>query len=441
MASNGPFSKLSQLLGGKAEQKTLHLQEVEQSVSIQIEGHGELAEQMKMIGFDEAELRMVKQVQGLIEEHIEDIVSEFYRTVLNVKHLQQIIETYSTVDRLKQTLKTHLIEMFSGQIDEAFIQKRIRVAEAHVKIGLQPKWYMGAFQNLQNTLHDLIHRRVVDREEGLRISKVISKLLNFEQQLVLEAYEQGHERLRRIEQERKEQLQREINQVSEDLLALTEETSASIEELVASSEEVNLSMQSSSRQSLATQQMAEDGQQRIAALAHRIRAIHDNTNRMEATVQQLNESSAKIRNVVSLVHEIAEQTNLLAINSAIEAARAGEHGRGFSVVASEVQKLAEQTRTSVKQIANLIEESNRFTSEVVKGIREVQSLMAEGHTESESTRSAFDSIVQSMGGNIDSVQRVGEELRELVSVIQEIGRASEKVAASAEMLNETANRV
>lgn len=441
MASNGPFSKLSKLLGGKAEQKTLHLQEVEQSVSIQIEGHGELAEQMKMIGFDEAELRMVKQVQGLIEEHIEDIVSEFYRTVLNVKHLQQIIETYSTVDRLKQTLKTHLIEMFSGQIDEAFIQKRIRVAEAHVKIGLQPKWYMGAFQNLQNTLHDLIHRRVVDREEGLRISKVISKLLNFEQQLVLEAYEQGHERLRRIEQERKEQLQREINQVSEDLLALTEETSASIEELVASSEEVNLSMQSSSRQSLATQQMAEDGQQRIAALAHRIRAIHDNTNRMEATVQQLNESSAKIRNVVSLVHEIAEQTNLLAINSAIEAARAGEHGRGFSVVASEVQKLAEQTRTSVKQIANLIEESNRFTSEVVTGIREVQSLMAEGHTESESTRSAFDSIVQSMGGNIDSVQRVGEELRELVSVIQEIGRASEKVAASAEMLNETANRV
>ena len=68
-------------------------------------------------------------------------------------------------------------------------------------------------------------------------------------------------------------------------------------------------------------------------------------------------ASTEIYAVIEIVKGIAGQTNLLALNSAIEAARAGVHGKGFAVVADEVRKLADQTKTSVEQIAGLISDS------------------------------------------------------------------------------------
>lgn len=88
----------------------------------------------------------------------------------------------------------------------------------------------------------------------------------------------------------------------------------------------------------------------------------------------VSEASNKIKDITKLIENIDFQTNILALNASVEAARAGENGRGFSVVASEIRNLAQNTSGSVKDISSLIEESQRRIEEAVKSTNESKEL-------------------------------------------------------------------
>ncbi|MEJ8545281.1 protoglobin domain-containing protein [Brevibacillus borstelensis] len=398
--------------------------------------------QLEMIKLTKEEIQVAKSIQSLIIQHLDDIVSSFYQTITHVDELKAIIIENSTIERLRKTLETHLIELFDGRIDASFLQKRTRVAEVHYRIGLEPKWYMGAFQNLQGTLLDIVHRYVDNREESIAVSKVIAKILNFEQQIVLEAYEKENVRQRQQQYERvKEELKGKIMLVSEEMTEITEKASSSIKELFFSSHEVHQSVLRGAETSRDTQLLAAEGKEKLSGLEARIGSIFTYTNNMEETVQRLNRSVVEIGNVINLVQEIAVQTNLLALNSSIEAARAGEHGKGFSVVAQEVQKLSRQTKSSVEKIKSYIVQTRTYTEEVVHAIQEVQTFVQESKLESEATEAAFHRIVQSMSSSLGDVEKVEEGMKTLVQSMEEIGTATEKVVASAEVLQKAAASV
>ena len=128
------------------------------------------------------------------------------------------------------------------------------------------------------------------------------------------------------------------------------EQASGIEELTASIGEINEEVQNSANNAKDTNKIAYD-------LGEQIQGSNEKMKEMLYAMNEIENSSRNIKEVITTIDSIAEQTNLLALNAAIEAARAGEAGKGFAVVAEEVRKLAEESSKAVKNTAELIEGS------------------------------------------------------------------------------------
>ena len=168
---------------------------------------------------------------------------------------------------------------------------------------------------------------------------------------------------------------------------------------------------------------AHKGKGAITESLEAMTAIEQYTQKVETAVNNLQNHSEEIGNIIGIINSIAEQTNLLALNAAIEAARAGEAGRGFSVVAEEIRKLAEQSQKSTSDITELIYKTQTNTSEVVKLMAGAGAEVHKGVETSQKTRDTFDNIAK---GNEESIRQV----KEISGLISEISSASEQAGAA-----------
>ena len=143
---------------------------------IQLELYPELKKQMKLIGLGKDDIRMIHTFQPYVEKGIDDIVSVFYEQVLSVPSLRAIIEERTQIERLKKTVGSYIIEMFSGEFTETTIERKRRLAQMHFRIGLEPKWYMGTFHQIQTIIISLVNKEIRDHAQKEEISLTISKL-------------------------------------------------------------------------------------------------------------------------------------------------------------------------------------------------------------------------------------------------------------------------
>lgn len=154
----------------------------------------------------------------------------------------------------------------------------------------------------------------------------------------------------------------------------------------------------------------------IERMSHIQAAVRDSMQR----VNNLDQESNKISQIIEAISEIAGQTNLLALNAAIEAARAGEAGRGFAVVADEVRKLAEQSRQSAQQINEIIQDIQRDTKAVVDS-------MQVGNSEVEDGVKIVQLAVNSFADIMNDFERVTKSVNEIANPVEEIARESQAV--------------
>ncbi|WP_172254659.1 methyl-accepting chemotaxis protein [Saccharibacillus deserti] len=207
------------------------------------------------------------------------------------------------------------------------------------------------------------------------------------------------------------------------------EMSAAVQQVAGSTDEV-------ASATLITSEQAATGYKQLVNAMGEVRKTDVSIQALLQQVHRLDEKSGEIEYFVSIITEIASQTHLLALNAAIEAARAGEYGQGFSVIASEVRKLAEQSSESAKRVSTINASIQQDTGEVVGTSSQVAHDMKQGIGSLEEAGRSFQFIQAAVDEVNMQMQDVSAAVEEIAAhteqVSDTIGHAEEMIASTSE---------
>ena len=218
-----------------------------------------------------------------------------------------------------------------------------------------------------------------------------------------------------------------LSQRAEQQAANLEQTASSMEELTSTVKNNADNAQQANQVATSARHLAEKGGEVV--------------NSAVSAMEEINESSNKIAEIIGVIDEIAFQTNLLALNASVEAARAGEQGRGFSVVATEVRNLAQRSATAAKESKELIQTSvqkvrsgtefvnqtGKSLSEIVIGVKKVGDIVAE---------IAAASAEQSQG-----IEQVNQAVSQMDEITQQNAALAEQASAASVSMSDQSNNM
>ncbi len=203
------------------------------------------------------------------------------------------------------------------------------------------------------------------------------------------------------------------NQLKEilEIVSAMEEMSAQVEEVFSNAQNINNIAENISNKST-------DGRDKIEDTIKQMNNIDNSSKDVKVSLEEVNNSSREMDEIINVIRDISGQTNLLALNAAIEAARAGEAGRGFAVVADEIRKLAEETNLSTEKINNIIENNNEVIKKANESMNVSQKEIEQGRISVDEARNSFNEIAH-------LIDEIAAQISNITNAIDYVARGTE----------------
>ena len=233
----------------------------------------------------------------------------------------------------------------------------------------------------------------------------------------------------------------EISRSSNYIANTLDSTTAHIQEVSASAQTIADRSHEAATDSAETAAIAGEGKNAVSETIDTMESIKDEVLGLEEVIENLNSASKQIGEIVNTITNIAYQTNLLALNAAIEAARAGEHGQGFTVVANEVKKLAEESGEAAEDISKKIKEMLKKTGKAVETINRGASKVIEGVNIANLAGNNLDKIVSSVSNVNKMIQDISNASTEQSQNIDSLRGSIESITGATKITSEGTKRI
>ena len=204
-----------------------------------------------------------------------------------------------------------------------------------------------------------------------------------------------------------------------------------------------------------TAMLADGGHSRLGDMAAMMKQLAEASRSISTKLSVINEKANNINKVVTTITKVADQTNLLSLNAAIEAEKAGEYGRGFSVVASEIRRLADQTAVATLEIEEMVKEMqgavssgvtemNQFTEKVrrgVEGVSDIGSQLEKIMEQVQILPGRFDDVTEGVEGQSNGARKISELMIHLNGAAMQMTASLREFNEATKQLNQAARNL